>query len=41
MAPRVRYLGWSDRTRIPADVKEAVVWDSLVLLVFGWLVMVL
>ena len=41
MAPNVLYVGWSNRTRIPTDVKEAVVWDSFVLLVFGSLVMVL
>lgn len=41
MAPSVRSVGWSVRRRVPADVKETVVWDSFVLLVFRWLVMVL
>jgi hypothetical protein len=34
-------VDWSDRTRVPADIKETVVWDWFVLFVFRSLVMVL
>jgi hypothetical protein len=41
MAASVRYVGRRHGTRVLADVKETVVRDSVVLSVFGWLVMVL